>query len=102
MNNMQTKVSYHAAKRIKERCGVGKRSADRVTSLAYERGVVKERTKGALRKWLDSKDRRENGKIVVWGDKAYIFSETCVLITVLQIPSSITPKMKNMIVATAA
>ena len=95
------RASNHARKRVKERCGVSKKSANRMAELALERGVLREHTKGPLRKWLDNRYTSENGQIVAWGDKAYIFSDQKILITVLQIPSAITRNMKSMIVQPA-
>lgn len=96
-------ASNHAKQRIKERCGVSKKSADRVAALALERGVEKENTKGSLRKWLDNKYAadKNDGKIVVYGDKAYIFSNQNVLITCLQIPAALTKNIKKMMLQPA-
>lgn len=94
-------ASNHAKQRVKERCGISKKSADRLAGLALARGVEKEFTKGPLRKWLDSYYTSEDGKIVAYGDKAYIFSKEQVLITVLQIPAVITKNMSKMVVKPA-
>ena len=93
-------VSRHARQRIKERCGVSKKSADRVSRLAVERGTEREQTKGMLRKWLDHK-YTEGQKMFAYGDKAFFFSCDGVLITVIQIPSTITKNMSRMIVQPA-
>ena len=97
------RASKHAKKRVKERCGVSKKTADRVAKLARERGVERENTKGPLRRWLDAKylNSDANSTLVVWGDKAYVFSAQNVLVTCLQIPSVITKNMKRMIVQPA-
>lgn len=97
------RASKHAKQRVKERCGVNKKSADRVAKLAIERGVARENTKGQLRKWLDAKQENssEGSRILVWGDKAYIFSCQNVMITCLQIPAVITKNMKKMIMQPA-
>lgn len=96
-------TSRHAQKRIKQRCGVGKKSADRVAKLAASRGITRENTKGPLRKWLDVKQNNSGSgsQIVVWSDKAFVFSADYNLITCLQIPSAITRNMKKMIVTNA-
>lgn len=86
-----TRASKHASKRIKERCGVSKKKADRISRMAYTRGTDRLETKGALRRWLDDK-YSEGFRIVVWGDKAYLFSGEKVLVTVLQVPSELTRK----------
>lgn len=93
------KVTKHANKRIRERCGVNKKSCDRLAQLAFERGIPHKRTKGRLNKWLTKvffKNERANN-IRVYGDKVYIFCDET-LITVYQIPQEITKDMKNMII----
>ena len=101
--NKDPRASKHAQKRVKERCGVNKKSADRVARLALERGVPSENTKGPLRKWLDSKKQNSDAdtRIMVWGDKAYIYSCHNVLITCLQIPAFLTKNMKRMVMQPA-
>ena len=93
-------VSDHARQRIKERCGISKKSADRVCALATRRGVVRENTKGALRKWLDN-NVRDNRDLLVYGDKAFVISAENVVVTVLQIPQCLTRNMSNMLVSMA-
>ncbi len=101
----EPRASDHARKRVKERCGVSKKNADRIAALALERGVEREYTKGPLRKWLDTKylNGDEDRTLVVWGDKAYIFSggESRTLITCLQIPAVIMKNKDRMIIQPA-
>ena len=101
--NNTARASKHAKKRVKERCGVNKKSADRLAGMVLERGVSIEYTKGPLRKWLDVKQSNsdEDSALYVWGDKVFIFSSENVLITCLQIPSVITRNMKKMIIMPA-
>ena len=96
-------TSRHAQIRIKQRCGVSKKSADRVAQLAASRGITREATKGPLRKWLDAKQKNSDKdvEIVVWGDKAFLFSADSRLITCIQIPQAISRKMKRMFVVNA-
>lgn len=98
--NNDPRASKHAKKRIKERCGISKSSADRVAELALERGTERKNTKGSLRKWLDVKysNSEADSRIVVWGDKAYVYSSQNIVVTCLQIPAAITRKMKKMMV----
>lgn len=93
-------VSNHARQRIKERCGVSKKKAERICQMAVERGTERENTKGQLRKWLDHKHSKGQ-TIMVWGDKAYFISKEGVLITTIQIPSSITKNIKKYLVSPA-
>lgn len=102
MKTENVKVSKHARKRIKERCGVGKSSVDRIANLAVERGVDRLNTKGPLRKWLDMKFARDScGTIYVWGDKAFLISDKNKVITVLYIPNELKRNMNRMIVQPA-
>lgn len=93
--NTEIRTSKHAKTRMKERCGLGKKAAERMSILATERGCERVNTKGALRNWLDGK-ARESQKLYVYGDKAYIFSRDMILITVLQVPTPLTKNMKKM------
>ncbi len=93
------KVTKHANKRIRERCGINRKSCERVAKLALERGVPHNRTKGRLNKWVTKvyfKNEKANN-IRIYGDKAYIFSDET-LITVIQIPQEITKDLKSMII----
>lgn len=90
--NMDKKVnvSYHAAERIHERCGIGKKSAKRCTELALDRGQHYTKTKGSVRRWLEDQIKGGEKQIYAYGDKAYVFSPSgLVLITVLQMPPEI-------------
>lgn len=92
-------VTKHAETRIRERCGVNKKSCDRLAKLALERGVPHYRTKGRLNKWVTKvyfKNMSANN-IRIYGDKAYIFNEET-LITVIQIPQELTKNLKDMII----
>lgn len=92
-------ASKHARKRVKERCGVGKSTAERMCNLATTRGVERSCTKGPLRKWLNAKYQTQGkGSIYVWGDKAYLVSEENVCITVLNIPNELKKNLKRMFI----
>ena len=83
-------VTKHAKQRMKERNGLKSKSADRVATIAYEKGLKHSDLTGNLKKWVDSlyfKNRAAN-QIRLYGDKAYIFHDTK-LITVLQIPHNL-------------
>lgn len=84
-------VSYHAADRIHERCGIRKKSAKRCMELALDRGQHYTKTKGPVRRWLEDQIKDSDKQVYAYGDKAYIFSPNgLVLITVLQMPPEIT------------
>ena len=84
-------VSHHGKKRIRKRCGVSKKSALRCAEKAREYGMHYDEVKGAVRRWLEN-SLGVNRDIFVHGDKAYIFSENNILITVLQMPPDIVRK----------
>ena len=90
-------VSKHAKDRMKERCGLNKQASDRIASIAYEKGVKHDETKGRLNKWVTGlffKNRKANN-IRLYGDKAYIFCGE-VLVTVIQIPNNLMKDFKKM------
>lgn len=83
-------VTKHAKERIKERCGLKEKSADRMAKIAYEKGLRHCDLTGNLKKWVDGlyfKNRAAN-QIRLCGDKAYIFQNEK-LITVMQIPHNL-------------
>lgn len=83
-------VTKHAKDRMKQRCGLNEKSADRMAMIAYENGLRHGDLTGNLKKWVDRlyfKNRAAN-QIRLYGDKAYIFHDTK-LITVLQIPHNL-------------
>ena len=83
-------VTKHAKDRMKQRCGLNEKSADRMAMIAYENGLRHGDLTGNLKEWADRlyfKNRSAN-QIRLYGDKAYIFHDTK-LITVLQIPHNL-------------
>ena len=83
-------VTKHAKERMKERCGIKEKSADRMAKIAYEKGLKHRDLTGNLKKWVDRlyfKNRAAN-QIRLYGDKAYIFQNEK-LITVIQIPHNL-------------
>lgn len=91
-------VSRHAMKRLSERSGLSKKSAQRIAEKAYAEGITHKDTKGNLKKYVTSLffNNTNANNIRLYGDKAFIFAgET--LITVLQIPSSLTKDMKKLV-----
>lgn len=80
-------VSKHAVRRLKERCGLNKRSAQRMADKAFTDGIRHSDTRGRLNKWVTSLYfyNRTADNIRLYGDKAYIFAGST-LVTVIQIP----------------
>lgn len=89
-------VTKHAQKRLKERCGLSKKAAERLANLAYEHGMKHSETTGNLRKWVVSQYfyNETANNIRLYGDKAFIF-RGYTLITVLQIPHNLVKYVKG-------
>lgn len=47
------KVTKHAKQRMKERCGLNKKSTDRMAEIAYQNGLQHKELSGNLKKWVD-------------------------------------------------
>lgn len=93
------RVSKHAEKRMKERCGLTKKSKDRMALKVLEEGIPHSRTKGRLNKWVTSlyfKNESANN-IMIYGNNAYIFCND-ILITVLLVPNDIWKNMSHMVI----
>ena len=80
-------VSEHAKKRLRERCGLKKRSVQRMAEKAFTNGIRHSDTRGRLNKWVTSLYfyNKTADNIRLYGDKAYIFADST-LVTVIQIP----------------
>lgn len=84
------KVSRHAARRMKERCGVGKKSAKKQAKKIFQVGIKHSELEGNLTKWVDGiyLAKREANNIRLYGCQAYLFCGEN-LITVINIPTSL-------------
>lgn len=91
-------VSKHAETRLRERCGINRKSAQRIAEKAFNDGIQHSQTKGNLKKWVTSLyfNNKAANNIRLYGDKAYIFGGE-VLITVLQIPSNLRNDMRSLV-----
>ncbi len=91
-------ISKHAEKRLKERCGMGKKTSRRMARKVFKEGIRHSQTKGRLNKWVTRlyfKNQKANN-IRLYGDKAYIFcGET--LVTVIQIPVGLMKDFREMV-----
>lgn len=96
--NVFVKISKHAKKRMKKRCGFNKGTCKRMAEKAYVNGIKHNQTKGNLNKWITSlffKNCKANN-IRIYGDNAYIFcGET--LVTVIPVPVNIKKNMNTMV-----
>lgn len=91
-------VTKHAEERIKERCGLGKKSFQKLAEKALTEGIPHSQTKGRLNRWITSLyfNGSKANNIRLYGDKAYIFHDQT-LVTVIQIPHSLMKDLKKMI-----
>jgi hypothetical protein len=87
-----TTVTTHGKNRMKERCGIPKRAAERNAQRAYDKGTTYDNTHGKLREYIDRRsDTTSITDIRVWDGNIYVFyGET--LLTVYPIPRSILGK----------
>ena len=94
----EIQVSKHAEARLRERCGINRKSAQRIADKAFNEGIQHSQTKGNLKKWVTSLyfNNKSANNIRLYGDKAYIFGGA-VLITVLQIPSNLRNDMRSLV-----
>lgn len=88
-------VTKHAEERLIERCGLNKKSVQRIADKAFNDGIRHGQTKGNLKKWVDGLyfTNKTANNIRLYGDKAFIFTNER-LITVIQIPSNLRNDMK--------
>jgi len=88
-------VTKHAEERLIERCGLNKKSVQRMSDKAFNDGIRHGQTKGNLKKWVDGLyfTNKTANNIRLYGDKAFIFMNER-LITVIQIPSNLRNDMK--------
>lgn len=92
------RVSKHAKTRLKQRCGVTKKSSVKMARRAYNMGIRHNETKGDLNKWISYlyyKHRSANN-IRLYGGKAYIFCKD-MLVTVINIPHNLLDNFDSMI-----
>lgn len=84
----QAIVTDHGGQRIKDRLGLSKKIADKVSQKALELGVTHAETKGSFKKYIDSlylKHRKANN-IKIYHRNIYLFKDE-ILITVLNLPN---------------
>lgn len=95
---MEIQISKHAEARLHERCGINRKSTQRIAEKAFNEGIQHSQTKGNLKKWVTSLyfNNKAANNIRLYGDKAYIFGGE-VLITVLQIPSNLRNDMRSLV-----
>ena len=77
-------VSNHANERINQRCGLNKKSAERLSKLALENGISHHDTVGSLNRYLTKLFfyNKQANNIRIYGEYIYIFCDE-VLVTVI-------------------
>ena len=81
------RVSKHASQRLKERCGLKKKSVRRMADIAFMKGMKEEDTSGQLNRFMVKLycTNMDANNIRIYGNYIYIFcGET--LVTVLHVP----------------
>jgi len=82
-------ITKHAAQRTKERCGIPKKSAERIAMIAFENGISHKECNGKLRRYIDKifLTYNKGANIRIYNNHIYIFTTNGTLITVLTLPS---------------
>ncbi len=98
---MENKVTYHAEKRMKQRCGFGKKTAERMSLVVLQRGLAHRELNGEIRKYVDmlylqSQKMSGANNIMVYGNYAWLFKDET-LITVLTLPTNMNMRVSALI-----
>lgn len=95
---MEIRVSRHAEQRMRERCGLNKKSVERMAQKAFDRGIMHSQTRGKLYNWVTSKYfvNQKANNLRIYGDYLYIFDEN-VLVTVFRVPNNLLKNIENMV-----
>lgn len=106
-------VTDHAFDRLRERSGINRKAAVRLSERAYERGLKHNETNGRLHKYLVSVAYNSNkgACLRLYGDKVFIFNKSSKyneiitdengnrvirLVTVIQVPSDLIKSVNNL------
>ncbi len=81
-------VSVHGNKRVRRRCGVPKKTVNKLAEEAFEKGLTHGETTGSLNKYITGVYfyNKTANNIRVYRDKVFIFAGQS-LITVLNLPA---------------
>jgi hypothetical protein len=84
---MSIDVTHHGKRRIRERCGIKSKGADRLARIAFEKGLTRSDVSGSLARYMDFLYHYncEANNVRIYGDKIYIFCNE-VLVTVYNLP----------------
>ncbi len=101
MDNVKMTVTDHAYKRLKERLGLSRAAAARMSKTAFEQGIRHGDTNGQLNKYISGQCLRSNKKgndIRLYGEYVYCFISrknkdddewSATLITVFGVPKNL-------------
>ena len=99
LTDTQDKVilTTHAQQRLKERCGLQKKSKERIAAKVFEEGLSIEETNGSIRKWMTMVfyNNTNINNIRLYGDKVYLFANQT-LITVLFVPKHLRTRVSRL------
>lgn len=93
--NANVFLTNHAYERFKERAGIKKNAAERLTKRAYKNGIGIDEVKGSLKRYIASlmEDRYNKGSyVIVYGEFVYVFYEqlnSVVLVTMFWLPNNL-------------
>lgn len=91
-------MSKHGEKKLRKTGGVSKKNSKKMANKAFYLGTTREQTKGRLRKWVDSVYYNNTDSVLrLYTDKLFVFSDTGVLITIINIPQNLLKDLRNMI-----
>lgn len=89
-------LTTHSKERLKERCGLPKKSVERMAQKALDDGICKDETVGALNRYIGMlwNQGKNADKLRIYGEYIFLFKGS-VLITVMELPNRF--KHKNYI-----
>ena len=89
-------MSNHATDRMNERCGLNKKSAERLSKLALENGISHSDTSGSLNRYLTKLFfyNKTANNIRIYGEYVYIFCDD-ILITVMPLDNKYKKTVRN-------
>ena len=88
-------ISDHAYIRMKERAGIGKKAACRLSAKAYRDGIGKDEVSGSLHKYImieSTAYNRPGTNVKIYGEMVYCFMDQpngALLLTVFWVPKNL-------------
>jgi hypothetical protein len=86
-------VTKHATKRIRERAGINKRSAERFAQNAMERGQTPATLSSCGRIWVEALGLPKTWNPVIYAGMLFIFTSTYQLMTVYNAPGDVLARL---------